>query len=380
MQDDLLDFVGDIYEASYKPRHWEVVMEKLCLLTQSRSSVLIIENQNSGSRKIISIHGISRILALAYNAGLGRYDNTFSLIKTPVNDVTILPAEELKNNSPSYYQFILKPADIGHISAVNLHKDNEIRVGLAVHRSFNAPAYTDKEIRIMQLISPHICRSVLIQRELGNARSEAHSLMSLVSKMPMGMLLIDKYGEVKFCNSVAEFVISKHKGLSLVDNKLQAHNRENQKQLEFALQNVLDVLHSKTEQDKPTVTTVSFSHPQFSFPLVLFISAAEESGRHPMHSGEERYATVYISDPGGKMNISAGQLAEIFALTNAEAQVALCLVNGLKLADIAEHNGTALETVRSQMKAVFNKLGVNTQQDVIRIIIQTMIPLSGSPE
>jgi len=380
MQEDLLDFVGDIYEASYKPGHWEVVMAKLCQLTGSKSSVLIIENQKSGNRQIISIYGISRILAVAYNAGLGRYDNTFSLVKTKINDVTILPSQELKQNNPSYYQFILKPSDIGHISVVDLHKDSDIRIGMAVHRSLNAPGYSNNETNILRLISPHICRAVLIQRELGNAHSEARNMMSLVSKMPMGMLLIDKYGEVKFCNSVAEFVISKHKGLSLVDNKLQAHNRENQKQLEFALQNVLDVLHSETEQDKPTVTTVSFSHPQFSFPLVLFISAAEESGRHPMHSGEERYATVYISDPGGKMNISAGQLAEIFALTNAEAQVALCLVNGLKLADIAEHNGTALQTVRSQMKAVFNKLGVNTQQDVIRIIIQTMIPLSGNPE
>ena len=379
MQDDLLDFVGDIYEASYKPGHWEVVMEKLCLLTQSRSSVLIIENQNSGSRKIISIHGISRILALAYNAGLGRYDNTFSLIKTPVNDVTILPAEELKNNSPSYYQFILKPADIGHISAVNLHKDNEIRVGLAVHRSFNAPAYTDKEIRIMRLISPHICRSVLIQRELGNARSEAHSLMSLVSKMPMGMLLVGQDGTVKFCNSVAQHVLGRHKGLSLAEDKLQAHSRESQKQLDSALQDVLDALHHRSES-AAAVRTVSFSHPHASFPLVLFISSVQEPGSHFTVPDEERCARVYISDPGGQMNISAAQIADVFALTNAEAQVTLCLVNGLKLADIAEHNGTALETVRSQLKSVFYKLGVNTQQDVIRIIIQTMMPLTGGAQ
>jgi len=49
MQNELLDFVGDIYEASYKPGHWEVVMEKLCQLTGSKSSVLIIENQKSGA-------------------------------------------------------------------------------------------------------------------------------------------------------------------------------------------------------------------------------------------------------------------------------------------------------------------------------------------
>lgn len=379
MQNELLDFVGDIYEASYKPGHWDVVMEKLCQLTGSKSSVLIIENQKSGNRQIISIYGISRILAVAYNAGLGRYDNTFSLIRTRINDVTILPSQELKQNNPSYYQFILKPADIGHISVVDLHKDRDIRIGLAVHRALNAPGYSDNETHILRLISPHICRAVLIQRELGNARSEARNMMSLVSKIPLGMLLVSQDGTVKFCNSVAEFVLGRHKGLSLVDDKLQAHNRENQKQLDSALQDVLDALHQRTES-AAAVRTVSFTHPHSAFPLVLFISSAQEAGRGLITSDDERCARVYISDPGGQMNISAAQIAEIFALTNAEAQVTLCLVNGLKLAEIAEHNGTALETVRSQLKAVFHKLGVNTQQDVIRIIVQTMVPLTGGAQ
>lgn len=86
------------------------------------------------------------------------------------------------------------------------------------------------------------------------------------------------------------------------------------------------------------------------------------------------------SAPGASINVSAAQLSDVFSLTPAEAQVTLCLVNGLKLAEIAEHNGTALETVRSQLKAVFHKLGVNTQQDVIRIIVQTMVLLTGGAQ
>ncbi|UZK04708.1 helix-turn-helix transcriptional regulator [Venatoribacter cucullus] len=379
MQEDLLDFVGDIYEASYKPGHWEVVMAKLCQLTGSKSSVLIIENQKSGNRQIISIYGISRILAVAYNAGLGRYDNTFSLVKTKINDVTILPSQELKQNNPSYYQFILKPADIGHISVVDLHKDSDIRIGMAVHRSLNAPGYSNNETNILRLISPHICRAVLIQRELGNARSEARNMMSLVSKIPMGMLLVGQDGTVKFCNSVAQHVLGRHKGLSLAEDKLQAHSHESQKQLDSALQDVLDALHHRSES-AAAVRTVSFCHPHASFPLVLFISSVQEPGSHFTVPDEERCARVYVSDPGGQMNISAAQIADVFALTKAEAQVTLCLVNGLKLADIAEHNGTALETVRSQLKSVFYKLGVNTQQDVIRIIIQTMMPLTGGAQ
>src|SRR5690606_38783723 len=246
--------------------------------------------------------------------------------------------------------------------------------------SLNAPGYSNNETNILRMISPHICRAVLIQRELGNARSEARNMMSLVSKIPMGMLLVAPCGSVKFCNAVAEYVLGKHQGLSLINHKLQACDHDSQKQLELALHEVLVVGRDRSEMAEPVVRTVSFAHPLSPFPLVLFISSATEMGGPFMMADDERYARVYISDPDGQMNISAAQIAEIFALTKAEAQVALCLANGLKLADIAQHNGTALETVRSQLKAIFHKLGVNSQQDAIRIIVQTMMPLSGGAQ
>lgn len=375
MQEELLDVIGDIYEASYKPHHWEVVMEKICRLTGSKSSVLIIENRKSGRRQIISIYGISRILAAAYNAGLGRYDNTFSLMKPVLNDVTVLPLQTLKQNNPAYYQFILKPADIGHISAAYLHNDEDVRIGLAVHRSLRASEYSDNDTRPMQLMAPHICRAVLIQRELGNARGEVRSMMSLISRIPLGMLLITSCGTVTFCNAVAEYVLGRHPALSLTDHKLQAYDRNTQKQLDVALQEVMATVQAHGEQTE-VVRTVTFEHPHASFPLVLFIAAVTATDDSLMAADEQRYARVYLSDPGGQMNISAAQLAEIFTLTSAEAKVALCLANGLKLAEIAQHNGTTLETVRSQLKAIFHKLGVNTQQDVIRIIVQVMTPLT----
>ncbi len=376
MQDSLLDFIGDIYEASYRPHHWASVMEKLCLMTESKSAVLIIEDQKTGNRQIISMHGINRIMMVAYNAGLGKYDNTFSLIRTDKNEATLLPAAEMKSQHPSYYQFILKPSDIGHISVVDLHQDKEVRIGMAVHRSFSSSAYSEKEADIMRLISPHVCRAVLIQRELNSARSEARGMMSLVSKIPMGVLLLDVNGRVRYSNAIADGFIQQHNAIFLTDERLQAHSRETQKQLNEAIGQVIEALNSQKKERLPTITTVSLSHPLHAFPLVLFISADNDSAETFMLPQGEKFATVYISDPGGRLNISCGKLSEIFSFTAAEADVALCLANGLKLADIAAQNGTGLETVRSQLKSIFNKLGVNTQQDVIRIIVQTMMPVT----
>src|SRR5690606_38052565 len=109
------------------------------------------------------------------------------------------------------------------------------------------------------------------------------------------------FRSVKFCNSVAQHVLGRHKGLSLAEDKLQAHSHESQKQLDSALQDVLDALHHRSES-AAAVRTVSFCHPHASFPLVLFISSVQEPGSHFTVPDEERCARVYVSDPGGQMN------------------------------------------------------------------------------
>lgn len=375
MQDVLLEFVGDIYEASYKPAHWEVVMERLCQLTQAKSAVLAIEDQHSGNRQIISMHGISRLLTVAYNAGLGKYDNTFSFVKTRIHQPTLIATEDLKRNNPSYFQFIMKPANIGHISVVDLHHDSAIRIGLAVHRSFDAPPFSDQEAWLMQRVAPHFSRSVLIQHELKSARRESWEMMQLVSKIPMGLMLIDSSANIRFHNAVADFLLSSHAALSIDHNRLRAFNHEEQKQLEDALQYIFQP-PDPSPDNTTRKRTISLSHPDHTFPLVLFVTSTSQTDASLIPQADKNLATIYLSDPGASINVSAAQLSDVFSLTPAEAQVALCLVNGLKLSEIAIHKGTTLETVRSQLKNIFAKLGVNTQQDVIRVIVRAMLPLS----
>ena len=49
-----------------------------------------------------------------------------------------------------------------------------------------------------------------------------------------------------------------------------------------------------------------------------------------------------------------------FGFTNAEAEVATALVDGLSYADIAEKLGVSYHTVHSHVKAIHHKAGVST--------------------
>jgi DNA-binding NarL/FixJ family response regulator len=55
----------------------------------------------------------------------------------------------------------------------------------------------------------------------------------------------------------------------------------------------------------------------------------------------------------------------------AESGVASALVNGLSVEQIAERHQVSRETVRSQLKSIFGKLGVSKQQDVVRLLLNS---------
>jgi DNA-binding CsgD family transcriptional regulator len=67
----------------------------------------------------------------------------------------------------------------------------------------------------------------------------------------------------------------------------------------------------------------------------------------------------------------------LFNLSPAEAEIAGLLANGLTLQDIADARGVGRETVRAQIKRVFDKLDVRRQAEVVRVVERLRLPPAG---
>lgn len=369
MHDRMLDFIGDIYEASLASARWPQVMEQLCSLTDTRSSVLVIEDQLSGRRQIVSMHGINRIMSIAYNSGLGRHDNTFELMDALSHDsVTLMSAEDLRKDHPNYYRFIMRPADIGHLSAVDIYRGDDIRIGLAIHRSFKSPAFNEQDAQLLKTLAPHFARALLIHQQLQTLQTQNDSVHQLISKIPVSILLLDASGKVLHVNDMADDLIKRQSVLKISGGQLTGSTADVQKNLAEALAGFPEAT------DSSYTATVPLYHSSEAFPLVLHLTQGGLLTPEQESVYEGKIITVYLSQPGAQLNLSAKQIERVFGFTATEAQVAVSITNGLTLNEIAELNGTKSETTRSHLKAIFRKLGVNRQQDVIRIIVQAAVP------
>lgn len=81
--------------------------------------------------------------------------------------------------------------------------------------------------------------------------------------------------------------------------------------------------------------------------------------------GEGDLALVLLHDPDRRSRPDPEALRRVHGLTPAEARLAAALCDGLTLADHALREGVSQTTLKSHLKAVFGKLEVNRQTDLV---------------
>ena len=70
--------------------------------------------------------------------------------------------------------------------------------------------------------------------------------------------------------------------------------------------------------------------------------------------------------PGALVLPTTDRLMGLYGLTLAEAKVTLQLAQGLSTKEVARVLGNSPETVRSQLKRIYQKMRINSQSELVR--------------
>ena len=363
----LLDLIGDIYEASFNPDHWNTTIRALCEHMQARSGGLFIEDHATRSRGMIGAHGLPATVRLSYRLGMAKHDHTFQLQQAqPLGEAKqLVEAQRVHREHPLFYRLILRPNDIGHIAAMNIYNDDEWHVGIGLHRSFKADAFSPAALRDLDLLYPHFRRALRIHKEFHRLHHRQQSIDAALSRVLMGLIIVGPDGGVTYRNPVADAVLQRHPGLSLESGRPKAYFADENRRLQAMLDQVI-------RADPADVTSgdlaLGVHHPQCDMPLnvVLTTLKTPHDDHHTLPAGN---VALYVSDPETRLHFSEQTLHGLYDLTPAEARVAIALANGQSPKQIAAGQDVTVDTVRSHLKSLYAKMGVNKQQDVIRILL-----------
>jgi DNA-binding CsgD family transcriptional regulator len=175
------------------------------------------------------------------------------------------------------------------------------------------------------------------------------------------VLVVDHEARLVFANAAGERLLREARLLRLVAGRLRAAHRGDAAALARALKPVPDdgaagsLALRRAGDDRPAILRVT--------PLRRR-NRAEWSGRIALLA-ELRPA------PCGLEALSAA-----FRLSPAETRLWAALNAGRRLIDIAEESGVSLNTVRVQLRSLFQKTGVHRQADLLRLALGSR----GNPE
>lgn len=245
--------------------------------------------------------------------------------------------------------------DVPHICLSPLLKQDGLLVGLAVLRSGKDGHITARQRRVFAHLAPHVRAAVRTQLVL-QAQGPA-VVAGAMEALAMTAFVCDARGRVLARTPSTEPLLGAGRHLRLRGGVLTACNETDGKALSAAVY----AAGSPAGVGRPAGSVV-LTDALAGDPLLIEV-ASLPTGRHAFGSGQAVLIIV------GARRTAEGRTAALaralYGLTSAEAAVIGDLVAGLGPQAIADRRGTSVTTVRTHIRRIFEKAGVNSQIELV---------------
>ncbi|WP_193335514.1 response regulator [Devosia beringensis] len=190
-----------------------------------------------------------------------------------------------------------------------------------------------------------------------------------LNRIAVGVFLLDSDHRVLFRNRRADQLLEERDGISLSRDLLLRGGRPQQTQ---ALRDIIDrAIASLANGARQGSEAVALERDSGKRALV---AVACPLGKGAAAVGEP-VVGLFVTDPQWRSSDAAQAVAQLYGLSPAETRLALALVRGLRLDEIAEEFGLSRNTVSYTLKNLFRKTETDRQADLISLFIASPVAL-----
>jgi DNA-binding CsgD family transcriptional regulator len=356
-QEQLLD---DIYEAAVIPELWPNLLHSIAKTTKAEGGVLfaadIHENvtgvASAGLQELVSGFVSDgwmrrnsrpvRCLEKQLTGFIGDYD----LFSDAEMDQDPLYAY-LRHKGYGWCSGMLAPLPTGDVVVVNFE------------RAYRNGAFSRSDLRWLNQIRPHLTRSALMANRIGLEKARAATSALNVVNLAAGVV---KRGRLYAANLLLQsfipsVILDNRKAVSLTNagaNKI--------------LQNAL----SSSQRSSGEILSIPIPGTTPLCANIIHLIPLKKGARDLFWSADFLIVLTPIT-PG---TAPAAQILQgLFDLTPAEAKLANGLASGVRLEDLAEKLGVKTSTLRTQLKSVFLKAGVQRQAELVSLLVSQPVKL-----
>jgi DNA-binding CsgD family transcriptional regulator/PAS domain-containing protein len=287
-----------------------------------------------------------------------------------IGDVSALSMERYELLESRFYREVLKPFGLLDIIWFPALRTGGRMASMHASRTETAPHYQQREISLLELLSPHVCRALTISDALDIRALRSEMLERTLDGLVAGVFLTARDGRVVYMNAAAERQIRTGKSIRIVNNRISptdpAARAALSKAIDEASRDDIDMDMSKHSLAIPDVDGAGY---------VATLLPVDRGQRRGIVAPFAASVAVFTKDPVQAPLMPGEAFARLYGLTGGELRVLLALAQGLGAKEAADMLGISEPTVRTHLQHIFSKTDTPRQADLLRLLQNSTPPI-----
>lgn len=279
-------------------------------------------------------------------------------LELPEGKTYVLNESELRARHSDYYRYVRCFSPTTDLIGVNLL---EPRTGMTFRlraaRIDGEPGFGNKERALIDGLIPRLRTAIAISARIALQDYRLRVLDDTVGQVSVGTMVLDDVGRVLIKNQVLDRVVQTCDGFYVRNGVLHCNDPRDDR----ALRTLLRWFRSDNG-DSSADRTLKVRRGGERYWSVLLKPSVLRPG---LEDGVVSAVVMLVRDATPRVDVTEGALIEKLSLTRAEAALAVRLIQGQSVADVASALGISRCTARVQLASIFARTGVHRQAQLV---------------
>jgi DNA-binding NarL/FixJ family response regulator len=259
------------------------------------------------------------------------------------------------------YREYLAPRTIQEAVRLDVFCESDRSLGVTLARPWSSGPFTQQELRFAHKVMPHLQHAATVQVRLADASALARSALDALETARAPIFILDRRGRVGHANAEAEGLLCKSDGLTAGPEGLRAATPAHSARLAALIGKA-----AGSAGEPAASGTLRLPRPSGKPDLALVAVPLSHSA--DLSLAHNPAAILQVTDPLAQTTPDPALLVEAFDLTPAEVDLAVDLLCGLTVREIADRSRRSIATVRTHLANLLAKTGTSRQSELVRLL------------
>lgn len=231
--------------------------------------------------------------------------------------------------------------------------------------------FSGPQLMIASTLYPVLTRYIRLWWLHRMERRRANALGIALDLSDLGVILLDRRGELIFGNTQATALLDRADGLRRNDRSITAADFGDGACCQAAIQHAIygNLLRKSQTLERRRAPILSLRRRDSKRSLIASVMSIDRVAIDP----QDPAVIIYVLDPEQDVQRLLVPVCHIYKLTAAEARLVGHLVSGASLSEAAGKMKIQKQTARAYLKHVFAKTQTNRQADLVRVMFSSLL-------